>query len=261
MKTPSAGAIPCPPRELYEATTMKNIKTIDQRGIADAVTKRITAPAQYIARPLVIWRADFRDGVQEGVLREVVKEYNKNKTDEEKRLFWLLDMTDENKPLRHYHAPSRLGFNVVLPATAHPDSIDKAIQKIGLDVPLVFFMPGEAVELSPIFEQYIFDPDFEQWAAMYAVHSEIMEFIRGDGDKAGITYRWYNRFNVGKDDRRGCDMPEAWLVAAVRLGFAKRFSRVQKLCDLTEKSFRSAFGEGISADVIDEFLKYLQHNG
>ena len=241
--------------------TMNNLKTIDQRGIAALVAERMNNPALYAEKPLVVWRADFRDGVQEGVLREVVKEYNKNKPDEEKRLFWLLDMTDENKPLRHYHAPSRLGFNVVLPATAHPDSIDKAIREIGSDVPLVFFMPGEAVEASSIAEQYVFDPDFEQWAAMYAVHSEIMAFIRGDGDRAGIIYRWYNRFNVGSDDRRGCDMPEMWLEAAVRLGFAKRFSRVQNLCDLTEESFRSAFGEGISADVVDEFLKYVQHNG
>ena len=240
---------------------MKNLKTIDQTGIADAVAKRMAAPAQYIGQPLVIWRSHFRDGVQEGVLREVVKAYNKNTTDEEKRLFWVLDMTDENKPLQHYHAPSRLGFYVVLPATAHPDSIDKAIRKIGSGVPLVFFMPGEAVEVSPIFEQYIFEPDFEQWAAMYAVHGEIMEFIRGDGDKAGITYRWYNRFHVGSDDRRGCDMPEAWLEAAVRLGFEMKFSRVQNLCDLTEKSFRSAFGEGISADVVDAFWKYVRHNG
>lgn len=59
-------------------------------------------PALYAEKPLVVWRADFRDGVQEGVLREVVKEYNKN------------------KPLRCYHDPSRLGFYVVLPATAHP---------------------------------------------------------------------------------------------------------------------------------------------
>ena len=240
---------------------MKNLQPIDQTGIADAVAKRMAAPAQYIGQPLVIWRSHFRDGVQEGVLHEVVREYNKNKTDEEKRLFRVLDMTDENKPLQHYHAPSRLGFYVVLPATAHPDSIEKAIREIGFGVPLVFFMPGEAVEESPIAEQYIFEPDFEQWAAMYAVHGEIMAFIRGDGDKAGITYRWYNRFHVGSDDRRGCDMPEVWLEAAVRLGFAKKFSRVQNLCDLTEESFRSAFGEGISADVVDAFWKYVRHNG
>ena len=100
--------------------TMNNLKTIDQRGIAALVAERMNNPALYAEKPLVVWRADFRDGVQEGVLREVVKEYNKNKPDEEKRLFWVLDMTDENKPLRCYHDPSRLGFYVVLPATAHP---------------------------------------------------------------------------------------------------------------------------------------------
>lgn len=241
--------------------TMNNLKTIDQRGIAALVAERMNNPAQYTEKPLVVWRADFRDGVQEGVLREVVKEYNRNKTDEEKRLFWLLDMTDGSKPLRRYHDPSRLGFYVVQPATAHPDSIDRAIREIGSDVPLVFFMPTEAVGISPVFEQYVFEPDFEQWAAMYAVHSEIMAFIRGDGDRAGIIYRWYNRFNVGSDALRGCDMPEAWLMAAVRLGFARRLARVRNLGELTEESFRAAFRGGISADVVDEFLKYVQHNG
>ena len=235
---------------------MKNLKTIDQRGIADAVAKRMNTPALYAERPLVVWRADFRDGVQEGVLREVVKEYNNNKPDEEKRLFRVLDMTDENKPPRRYHAPSRLGFYVVQPATAHPDSIDRAVREIGSGVPLVFFMPGEATDELSAAEQYVFEPDFEQWAAMYAVHDEIMAFIRGDGDKAGIAYRWYNRFNVGSDERRGCDMPEAWLAAAVRLGFERRLARVRNICDLTEKSFRSAFREGISTDVIDEFWKH-----
>ena len=244
--------------------TMKNLKTIDQRGIADAVAKRMAAPAQYIGQPLVIWRSHFRDGVQEGVLREVVKAHNKNKSDEEKRLFWVLDVDGENNASEYFSKPDVLGFYIVQPAEIGSALfIEKKMREIGekFRVPIVCFMPCEAADAFPAAEQYVFEPDFEQWAAMYAVHSEIMNFIRGDGDKAGITYRWYNRFNVGSDDRRGCDMPEAWLEAAVRLGFAKRFSRVQKLCDLTEKSFRSAFGEGISADVVDEFLKYVQHNG
>lgn len=236
-----------------------NLETIDQRGVADALAKRMAYPAQYMARPLVVWRSDFRDGVQEGVVHEVVKAHNRNNPQEEQRWFWIMDVTDENEPLCHYPNTSRLGFYVVLPATAHPDSIDRAIRKIGFGVPLVFFMPGEPVKLSPIFEQYVFDPDFEPWATHYARHREIMDFIRSGGDKTGIAYRWYNRFRADDgESTRGVDMPIVWLEASWLLRFAMRCAHVHTLSELDERLFRAAFREGISADVVDEFWKYIK---
>lgn len=241
---------------------MKDLKSIDQTGIAALVAERMNNPVLYVEKPLVIWRSHFRDGVQEGVLREVVKAYNKNKSDKEKRLFWVLDVDGENNSSEYFSKPDVLGFYIVQPSAHSTPFIENKMREIGekFRVPVVCFMPCDVAEEFSAAEQYVFEPDFGQWAAMYAVHSEIMEFIRGDGDKAGIAYRWYNRFNACNENKRcGVDIPEVWLEAAVRLGFAMRLTCVRNLCELPEKSFRSAFREGISADVVDEFWEFVQN--
>lgn len=53
------------------------LKTIDQSGIKTHIKERLENPGQYTARPLIIWRADLRDGIQERVLRDVFNDYNR----------------------------------------------------------------------------------------------------------------------------------------------------------------------------------------
>lgn len=54
------------------------LKTIDQSGIKALIKERLKNPGQYADRPLIIWRADLRDGIQERVLRDVFNDYNRS---------------------------------------------------------------------------------------------------------------------------------------------------------------------------------------
>ena len=240
---------------------MKNLKTIDQSGIASLVAERMNNPAQYVERPLVIWRSHYRDGVLEGLLCDVARAYNENKPRKGKRMFWVIDVDDENKSSDYFSNPVVLGFYVVQPASARSASfVREKMREIGekFGVPVICFMPCDATDVFPSVEQYLFEPDFEQWAARYAIHSEIMDFIRGDGDKAGITYRWYNAFSTDNPaGSKGCSMPEYWLDGRARLGFIRRIVRAARLCDISEEDFRKAFSEGISDDLVADFREYI----
>ena len=55
---------------------INNLKTIDQGGIKVLLKERIEHPEKYVDTPLIIWRADIRDGIHEQVLKEIFKEYN-----------------------------------------------------------------------------------------------------------------------------------------------------------------------------------------
>lgn len=53
------------------------LKAIDQSGIKALIKERLENPGQYADQPLIIWRADLRDGIQERVLRDVFNDYNR----------------------------------------------------------------------------------------------------------------------------------------------------------------------------------------
>lgn len=64
-----------------------NIKLIDQSGIRALLRERLEQPDLYVGKPLIIWCADFHDGIQERIVREVLTDYNEGKAPDDKRWF------------------------------------------------------------------------------------------------------------------------------------------------------------------------------
>lgn len=52
------------------------LNAIDQSGLKALIKERLENPGQYADQPLIIWRTDLRDGIQERVLRDVFNDYN-----------------------------------------------------------------------------------------------------------------------------------------------------------------------------------------
>ena len=255
-------------------------KSIDQSGIAALVVKRMNNPALYAERPLVIWRSDFHDGIQFSLLHETLREYNRGKEKDAMKYYVPIRLGDGEQSIYDDSAQNNphLGFYVIDPArerlteTSLREKLSRLLStrqteeiRLHPDIPMVTFLcrefdfdGGWLAEVCPEAEQYIFEPDFEQWAAR-GRHVYLTDFIRGNGDKAGITYRWYNYFYVDPTvGCQGCAFPDYWLVGLCRLQLRRKVMRVERLGDLSDEDFRSAFHEGISADLVKNFKAYLK---
>ena len=138
-------------------------------------------------------------------------------------------------------------------------------------VPVVAYMNltddwFETPEAYPDAEQYIFEPDFEEWAEWAKEKGNmpdyIIDFIRGDGDKAGIAYRWYNHFNHDSRMLVGCEYPALWL-----LGSAKFRSYINRVgqgslndAQLKKELLNMAFSGEIAPDVVEELCEYMSQH-
>lgn len=109
----------------------------------------------------------------------------------------------------------------------------------------------------PNAEQYIFAPDFQQWAEdtrQFANCRLVADFIQSTCEKED---GWYNYFeNTDKSHRKGCDFPSEWLSGVYQLGFCLRISRLKKICDVDEDLYNRCF-QNISTDLIREFRQYI----
>lgn len=271
---------------------MDNLKRINQQGIKSLLKDRLENPVKYRDTPLIIWRSNFDDGIQEEILEEAFDEYNQGRSDQERkwyrRTFLAGDYQTEydlSNPHEFRSSSDRSKFGVhqvgilaVDPLYMSRDYKRDASSllryqsllnhrrwediKIQLDAPIVAYMLFTGKELEtpekyPNAEQYVFEPDFEQWADWATSNSIvpqfIIDFIRGDGNRDGIMYRWYNLFNTQNDDMdvtfKGVIYPKKWykvLYSGSTVdGKTKYVIRKVRLAD------------GISADVADQFKKYI----
>lgn len=274
---------------------LKNIKSIDQTGIKALIKERLENPEKYVNTPLLIWRADYRDGIQGRILEEAFDEYNVNMSKDDRKWYQTSLLASDQQISYDFTTPEiirdvveeaafgsyKVALMVIEPmfSPVNQESLDRynsAInsRKVGdvellPNVHVVSFMchNHELVEIPenyPNAEQYVFEPDFEEWAKwatendIYPV--EIIDFIRGDGDKEGIIYRWYNFFNTEPEENRaGCDYPEFWKNVRTHLRNKMRKEEINNLADLSEDRIKSAlnFCSNISEDVKDAFCKYL----
>jgi hypothetical protein len=76
------------------------METIDLQGIKTLVAERIKEPEKYLDKPLIIWRADIRDGSHIKALYDVFSEYNEDKDKLAKRWFKIASVRDV--PSHHY---------------------------------------------------------------------------------------------------------------------------------------------------------------
>ena len=140
------------------------------------------------------------------------------------------------------------------------------------DVPVIAFMSDnhdwfETPEKFPDAEQYMFQADFDEWAE-WAVKTgkfqqQIIDFIRGDGEKNGITYRWYNYFNTTHEGgRKGCDYPDHWNNLRIHLQFEVEDAEVDSISALSEEQLKDVCmpNNNISDDVLEAFCRYISEN-
>lgn len=299
---------------------MHQLKPIGQTGIKSLIKERIENPEKYINTPLIIWRADIRDGIQERVLREVFDDFNEGRASrcwykiasvrqmprfqtEPLRKLLQTDYVDrnDNKPYELKSVMLRAGMRdkynaglfVIDPVCASvdynndPESIKNYRSvinsrdwdgiKLADGIPVVAYMClgdewFETPEAYPEAEQYVFEPDFEEWA-QWAMEKAglpeiVADFIRSDNDKEKMTYRWYNKFSDPNPAplTGGCRYPADWIrEVRIRVPWDAVLQTAQKefvkaAPKATEDLLGEKFGGIISYDVLAELSRYLIQN-
>ena len=249
------------------------IKSMDQIGVLALLKVRAECPEQYADKPLFIWQAEVLDGIQLGLVMKACRDLNRGKTDDEKKHFRNITVRDENAKLKQPHAQGQQVGYVITTRTLPLEEYLRTVRRLLKDnqsrVPMIVYLPFTYQPVDLPGEQYVCHPDFELWAKGWA-DSIIPDFIRGDGDQSGITYRWYNRYN--DPDRGGCDTPAAWLAVGSSLNgsvkLTRNYRRNYGIRNLGENLIRSDFQAAMNAsksqisnDVIDGFVNYLKNNG
>lgn len=282
------------------------LKTINQTGIKNLIAERIKNPEQYVNKPLIIWRSDFEDGIQERILEEAFGEYNANKSNDERKWYKKVEIFS-GMPLSFTDNKIGLSTPLVNSFTDNTILLDNGSYKFGLlaispallsykdmellysvinertcknveilpGVPVVAFMCKEKKEVFetpekyPSAEQYVFKPDFEEWAECLiqkyfeeyrTLPQSVVDFIRGEGDEAGIIYRWYNMFN---DSSVGCHNPYRWELVLYNIEEIMDEKELHKIGDLNDNDIESCIDgiAGISPDIKEEFKQYVKsHN-
>lgn len=276
---------------------LENLNTIDQSGIKALIKERVENPEKYVDTPLVIWRADYRDGIQERILEEVFDEYNEARTKEERKWYRTSMLTNEGQILYDFTTPEIIRTDVEEPAfgkynlglmVIEPVFVTMDYNKGSLEmyysainnrrvgdvrllpgVPVVAFMSDnhawfETPERYPDAEQYIFKPDFEEWVE-WALNvkkfpHQIIDFIRGNGDKEGIIFRWYNYFNTTHEGvRAGCDYPDHWNDLRICLQEEMKEAEVNSISALSFEQLKNVceLNNHISDDVKEALCKYI----
>lgn len=258
---------------------------INQTELARLLKTRIENPSEFIGRPLIIWRSYVGDGIQRRILEDVFKEYNVDKSPAQRKRYeqgrmihgMLMKVSDSSPDVESSDIPRRPGLIVFDPFFIYKDFEENPLtinryrpllegRMFGAgeprsELPVVAFMtcPEDAARFLersyPDAEQYVFRPDFEEWAK-WAVASDVcpqylIDFIRGDGDTAGITYRWYNLYNQSSDlsKFKGCMFPAKW---------QRMFEKWPGKTDFTDDDIAAIRRiDGISNDIKDAFIDYI----
>lgn len=227
------------------------LKTIDQSGIRALLEERLYNPAMFIGKPLIIWRSYAYDGVNNGLALDIFHEYRKCRCREEWKGF-VVNTTIARKDM--------MGICFIDTSKDYSRTLAKYS-----DLPIVVYAcvdrPDESVLKDfPNAEQYVFAPDFQQWAEEIRPNARcryVADFIRSTCEKDSVTYRWYNFFeNADKSNRKGCDFPVEWSSGVSQLGFCLRVSRLKKICEVEDKWFNKCF-QNISTDLVREFRQYI----
>lgn len=264
---------------------MDNITKISQTELKEILKTRIQNKEAFIDKPLIIWRSYLEDGIQKRILEEVLEELNVDRSESERvwykeihpESFLVSDLTATTiLPDFHIKDERYRNHKVALTVTGFlqkPESniLNKFHQLIAGkvhkdDSPIVAFINYkekeiESTEKFPNAVHYIFEPDYEEWAEWARKEKNmptyIIDFIRGDGKKEGIIYRWYNWFNNYNSELKinppGCVYPQKWI------DILKIIKRLPSKTDITEKDFyRIDTLSGISSDVKDDFKNYIK---
>lgn len=227
------------------------IKTIDQSGIRQLLRERLYNPAMVVGKPVIIWRSYLFDGVNDTLAQDLFREYRDCHSREEWKGFWPNPTMQKKEMLGICFIDTSKDYSSTLPAYS--------------DLPIVVYAfvdsPDESILKDfPNAEQYVFAPDFQQWAEdtrRLSYYPIAADFIRSTCEKDGIAYRWYNYFeNTDKSHRNGCDFPSEWFKSVRNLSILRIISPQHKLYDVDEVLYNRCF-DNISTDLIREFRQYI----
>lgn len=273
---------------------ISNLKTIDQQGIKSLLRERLEHPELYTNKPLIIWRSDLYDNIQKRILDQAVEDCNKGRDAE--CVKWYRKVCAD---FREYDVTNNRVINPNDGWSVYGGKLEHHVYQVGLfafypmllwskenfekfhtlintrrcgdiemlpDVPVVAYLCGEkygAPEDYPTAEQYMFEPDFEEWAEWMLADSPsaapVVDFIRGDGDKDGVAYRWYKCIDK---DIKGNDMPcpfFKWSDILNHLNMELIENNTNSLNDLSDEDIKLAIGGSrIPEAVAEDFIKYLR---
>lgn len=256
---------------------MTEMKPVDQTGLRALIWERLEHPELYADKPLLIWQASWDDGIQQELFIKTCIEFNRGNAQDERKYFRLITLRGESDD---YDSQSKLNAGhpagyVITTRTLSQDQdlrdVSRLMEENKNTLPIIVYLPyryepGKVDKPCFTAEQRIFAPDFEQWAAAWE-DTTIPNFIRGDGDEAGITYRWYNRYN---DPDRGCTSPAVWIVVSSALSCAVKLTKGFKdesfgIGSLNESVIRDSFKLAVSRcsgtasdDIVEEFVRYIK---
>lgn len=269
---------------------MTELSFITQTELSRVLKTRIENPGEFIGRPLIIWRSYVGDGIQMRILEDVFKQYNAEKSPAQRKRYELGRMIhgklmSVSGCLREGEgseqadmAPYETALLVVDPFFIYKDFEENPLSinryrsmlearmfetdELRSELPIVAYMTcpeGASRYLEgsyPNVEQYIFKPDFDEWAN-WAIVSDtcpqyLIDFIRGDGDIEGITYRWYNLYNQGADLSKfmGCIFPAKWQTM---------FDKWPEKTDFTDNDIATIYRKvGISNNIKDCLIDFIK---
>lgn len=256
---------------------MTEMKPVDQTGMRALIWERLEHPELYADKPLFIRQASWGDGIQQELFIKTCIEFNRGNAQDVRKYFRLITLRGESDD---YDSQSKLneghpaGYVITTRTLSHDQylrDVSRLIEENNKALPIIVYLPYRyepitADETCPAADQRIFTPDFEQWAATWQ-DLLIPDFIRGDGDEAGITYRWYNRYS---DPDCGCSSPDVWLAVNSAISCAVKLTKGFKdepygIGSLNESVIRDSFKLAVSRcsgtvsdDIVEEFVKYMK---
>lgn len=255
----------------------ETVEAVDQTGMRALIRERLEHPELYADKPLFIWQASFGDGIQQELFIRSCIEFNRCKAPDERKYFRLITLRDESigsdsqSKLNEGNPAGYVITTRTLCQDQYLHEVEKLIKENNNALPIIVCLPYRYKPITVdkrcfAAEQRIFTPDFEQWASAWE-DTTIPDFIRGDGDEAGITYRWYNRYN---DPDKGCSYPTVWLAVNSALSCAVKLTNDFKgesynIFSLNEIVIRDSFQLAVrrchgkvSDDIVEEFVRYIQ---
>lgn len=252
---------------------MKDLLQITQSGIRRLIVERLENPSEYTGRPVVIWRSAYNDGIQAFLVYNTCREYNVGRTEDEWKWYKHLKVDVGKAPAVSNANPHQkvCMVEVAIPTTPkqfpdilNDDWLKEIEQHTGMPI-IVFMCCNEQADAFTIAEQYLFTPSLHEWLEYWKCSQNsilhlVVDFLNTVKNSEATDYYWYWHFKrSGKEDHRGCDFPEVWFVAVENLRCILKLKRAENISDLSPEDFRSAFGKGISHDIVERFHNFVSN--
>ena len=283
------------------------LTNIDQSHFIEIYKERFENQGSYADKPLIIWRSFLNDDVELN-FDEIISELTEGKKREDYnypalRKLYIDHLKDNSLGVSHainphIHKICVVYFDISDMEINHPISFEEFSNLITKDwlkrlndeirVPIILHLPFiEQPEAFKGYDQYVFEPDFEEWKEELSEYKEplikhLIEFLESSTSEEERNYRWCWYFERQRDGKsspdlkchfegNGCDFPSCWIdgIWNLRGHFNIPMAQIPKnyippkpvkISEIPVDEFKAFFNEGVSEDVVEDFRKYLIEN-